>query len=162
MKQIPIAGGAVAVVDDQDFEMLSAFRWHLHNSGYPRCVLPVEQGLKKAYMHRMVMGGEVGDGRRVDHINGNPLDNRRANLRWCSMTENMRNRGATRANTSGFKGVTWDKQKRRWMAQIKVDKRQCFLGYFDDPAVAHQAYREASLAKFGEFSPYAVAQERKA
>jgi hypothetical protein len=88
----------------------------------------------------------------IDHINGDPFDNRIANLRLCDTSLNGANRGPTKLNTSGFKGVTWHKRCRKWQAQIGVKGTHYFLGLFDDPAEAHAAYVAAAIKHFGEFA----------
>lgn len=85
----------------------------------------------------------------IDHVNGNPLDNRLDNLREASHSRNCSNRGP-RQRASGFRGVT--RQGRRWRATIQVDGRWMSLGSFDDPAAAHAAYRRAAQDHFGAFA----------
>ncbi len=88
----------------------------------------------------------------LDHINGDPYDNRIANLRPCTMSENGCNRGAAANNKSGYKGVFWCKQKRKWQAKIKVRGQSYHLGFHVDPAVAAAAYAEAAQRLHGEFA----------
>lgn len=88
----------------------------------------------------------------IDHANGDPLDNRLCNLRLCDDSTNQANRKLTKLNSSGFKGVTWHKQCRRWQAAIKVHGKNHHLGLFDHPADAHSAYIAAARAYFGEFA----------
>jgi hypothetical protein len=80
----------------------------------------------------------------VDHINGEKLDNRWANLRHLTHSENMHNICAPHAhNTSGYLGVSWCNRYQKWRATINVNKKQFHLGYFDDPAVASHVHLEA-------------------
>lgn len=88
----------------------------------------------------------------VDHVNMDRSDNRLDNLRVSSRAENMWNRTAQTNNTSGFKGVTWDKRKAKWLAQISVEGRHIFLGYFASPAEAHTAYSAAAKRLHGDFA----------
>lgn len=88
----------------------------------------------------------------IDHINGDKSDNRLVNLRKATRPENMRNRGKTASNTSGFKGVTWAASLGCWKAQIKANYRSHHLGYFADPKDAHQAYLTAAARLHGEFA----------
>ncbi len=88
----------------------------------------------------------------VDHINGNPEDNRWSNLRLATNAENLRNRGKQKNNTSGFKGVTWCKTKRRWIAQIKLMQKTKNLGSFKDAAEAHEAYAAAATLIHREYA----------
>lgn len=71
-------------------------------------------------------------------------DNRRCNLRNITRTENMINVGLSKANTSGYLGVSWNIKNEKWMASIRVNKKSKNLGYYDDPEEAHQAYKEAA------------------
>lgn len=79
----------------------------------------------------------------LDHVNGVPNDNRISNLRLADASQNGLNRGAQSNNKSGFKGVSWSRVAKKWMAEIVVRGRHYHLGYHDDPARAAAAYREA-------------------
>ena len=86
------------------------------------------------------------------HISSDRSDNREANLREADRSQNMRNRGATKRNSTGLKGVCWDAGKRKWLAQIKVDGRNKHLGRYDTPEEAHAAYIQAAMREHGEFA----------
>lgn len=87
----------------------------------------------------------------VDHINGDPADNRWANLRACTQRENTRNKRASKANTSGAKGVYWDAARGKWLAAIGIDGRNKYLGRFATIDEAKAAYAVASHQLHGEF-----------
>jgi hypothetical protein len=87
----------------------------------------------------------------LDHINGVPDDNRIANLRLATPSQNQWNQGNRKNNTSGFKGVGWHR-RRRWRAQIGINGRYIHLGYFATPEEAHQTYCAAAKERFGEFT----------
>ena len=89
----------------------------------------------------------------VDHINRIRDDNRFANLREATQTENNRNRDEHPNNTSGYRGVTWNANKRLWMASITVNKKRIRLGYFERRQEAAEVYRQRALLEFGEFAP---------
>jgi hypothetical protein len=157
MKEIPLSRGKVALVDDEDYDAISAFVWHLGQGGYACRHQPDEriQAKRKRYlqgMHRMIMGLGYGDPRRIDHKNGDTLDNRRDNLRICSQSENGYNRGAQRNNTSGYKGVVWNKGRNKWTAHITYLGKAMNLGGFDDPKQAFTAYVTAAKILHGEFA----------
>jgi len=106
---------------------------------------------KKAIrLHRFIMGNPTG--KVVDHINCNTLDNRRENLRICTSQENSRNVHKYKNNTSGYKGVTYDKSHtKKWLASITVNKKVLNLGRFNTPEEAHNAYCIASKKYHGEY-----------
>lgn len=88
----------------------------------------------------------------VDHINRNPSDNRWANLRECTYSENSANTRLKSDNTSGFRGVTWHKQSGKWLARIYKNGVQKSLGLYATKSVAAEAYGKASADLYGEFS----------
>lgn len=92
-------------------------------------------------------------GQGSDHINGDTLDNRIANLRECDQRQNNGNHHRlNRHNTSGLRGVTWKRDKQKWRAYINRANRQCHLGYFDTKEAAYEAYKVAAVEHFGEFA----------
>jgi len=90
----------------------------------------------------------------IDHINGDRSDNRLVNLREASRAENGRNRGANRNNTSGYKGVSWHKSSRRWVANVYGEAGNRHLGCFNTPEEAHAAYCAAAAELYGEFANF--------
>lgn len=88
----------------------------------------------------------------LDHINGDPSDNRIANLREANQSQNMRNTPIAKKNTSGRKGVSWDKQKNLWRATITLHRRQRFVGRFSNVDDAIKAREIAEQTFHGEFS----------
>jgi len=88
----------------------------------------------------------------IDHRNGNGLDCRRSNMRPATHAQNMKNRKRHSNNTSGFKGVSLDKETGRWMARIYCDGRPIRLGGYATPDEAGMAYDEAALIHHGEFA----------
>jgi hypothetical protein len=100
-----------------------------------------------------VYGEDPGE-KMIDHINGDPADNRICNLRLAKSVDNARNRRKLEGATSSYKGVSWYKRKRKWVAQIGIDGRSTHLGYFHDELAAHMAYCEAAQKYFGEFANF--------
>lgn len=88
----------------------------------------------------------------VDHINGNHLDNRRCNLRIATVSENSRNARIRCDNSSGFKGVSYNRRKSKYRSYINSDGRQFHIGYFDNPEDAARVYDTAARFLFGEFA----------
>lgn len=107
-------------------------------------------------LHRVILermtGRPLAKIELTDHINEDKLDNRRANLRIATNAENLQNRGKYRTNTSGFKGVSWDRGRGKWRANIGVNGKYIHLGYFTTPEAAHEAYCAAALEMHGEFA----------
>lgn len=103
------------------------------------------------YMHRVIAGAKRGS--EADHVNGDTLDNRRENLRTCSVSENRRNYHRRKEGySSRFKGVTWDKSRGLWAVGIKVDRRRIHVGRFADEIVAAKAYNAAASRLHGVFA----------
>jgi len=97
------------MVDDEDYEYINRWKWYIFkgtNTFYATRTLPRVNGKHlNINMHRVIL--QTPDGMYVDHINGNGLDNRGVNLRNCTRSQNQHNRGKSRNNTSGYKGVSW-------------------------------------------------------
>lgn len=87
-----------------------------------------------------------------DHINRNGLDNRRINLRAATAFQNLGNQALRSTNKSGYKGVNWNRLRRKWQGSIKIHGRSRHLGMFTDPVDAARAYNAAALEAWGEFA----------
>ncbi len=150
-KEIPLTQGKVAIVDAADFERLSQWKWSAHkmkNTWYAVRGYRLNGKSFLVRMHREITNAEAKES--VDHIDGDGLNNRRENLRRCSQQQNCANRGPSRNNTSGFKGVSW--QKGKWRVGIKIAYRRIYLGSFDDIGEAARAYDDAARRLYGEFA----------
>lgn len=147
MKEIPLTQGKVALIDDEDFEAVSAVKWYAQHN---RVLYAASKRGRIVYMHRLILGAPPGV--QVDHINGDGLDNRRANLRLCSNSQNHANLRKRTETSSRFKGVYWNKARRKWHAQIKANQRTFYLGLFDSEEAAGAAYDRAATEHFGTFS----------
>jgi hypothetical protein len=151
---IPLTQGKHAIVDAADFEWLSQWKWHADWSER-RQTWTARTNLRRANgkyrgirMHQMLMGYL---GFRVDHRNGDGLDNRRSNLRPCTAVTNAQNRSKLTSKSSIFKGVTYNRQG-MWQAYIRVDKKLKHLGMFDNEIDAARAYNLAANEHFGAFA----------
>lgn len=157
MKKIPLTQGKFAIVDDEDYERIVAMgSWHFNN-GYASSSLAYKKpngkwGKKTLYMHRAIMHLDFLDKRLIDHINHDRLDNRRKNLRICSHLQNIRNSKKQKNNTSGYKGVSFNKNSQKFRAQIRFNNKNMCIGSFECPKEAAKAYNEAALKYHGEFA----------
>jgi len=152
MKEIRLTRGFVAIVDDDDYSRVSAYRWRASvdaRTVYAKRTSSRRSGLQTIYMHRAILG-DVCDGLEVDHINLNGLDNRRANLRLATRTQNKRNCAPYRKNSLAMKGVRWN--GKWWVAQISIQGRTKYLGRCATPSEAYRAYCAAAVPLHGEYA----------
>jgi hypothetical protein len=150
---VTLTKGYVAVIDAADVPLVEGFNWTAlvrpHTVyAYRRLTIAGHSG-PCLLLHRVILGIE-GD-RQGDHIDCDGLNNRRANLRIATRSENQRNQRRSRTNTSGVKGVTWDIGTQKWRAQIKSDSGPRYLGVFQNIEDAVAAYATASEKLHGEF-----------
>ncbi len=149
----PLGRGNFALVDDDMYDHLMQWTWHIRNGGYAaHPYREAGRGSKQRLilMHRLV--NNTPDGLFTDHINGNKLDNRRENLRTVTLTTSAWNVGMKPTNTSGYSGVTWWERDRKWTAQVMHNRRMHRIGYFDTKEHAALAYNVAAQELKG---PYA-------
>ena len=142
---------AYAIVDEDDFGHLNQWRWSLSGKGYARrkdTILGIEI---TRYMHRIVADIPDDSGLLGDHINGNRLDNRRANLRPATIDQNAQNRFAQQGKLGGvrYKGVYASQNASTYSVRIRVDGKTLYLGSFKDQEAAARVYDAAALQHFG-------------
>ena len=157
MKKIPLSQGKFALVDDCDYDYLMQWKWHYHkhhsNGGYAIRTDRTNGKQRAVHMHRVILERKgFKNFAQTDHRNQNKLDNRRGNLRPATASQNKCNNSKNKNNTSGYKSVSWDKRREKWRAQIMINRKNKFLGYYDDPREAARAYNEAALKYHGEFA----------
>lgn len=151
-KLIQLTKGKLATVDDADFDWLSKYRWHLQSAGYAARREGTGNGNrgKIVLMHRVILG--IPSGLRGDHIDGDKLNNTRANLRIATAQENNRNRKPLEGSSSHFKGVCWNRQVGKWRAQIMVARRTRTIGDYATELQAAAAYDTEARRLFGPFA----------
>ena len=150
---VKLTQGQVAIIDAEDLEKISTHRWCAAWCPNRKCYVAAtnvyESGKRVGlmYMHRLIMDAKKGE--VVDHIDGNPLNNRKGNLRICTLKNNNTNHPKRIDNTSGRKGVY--KTNGKWEASIRINGKLTHLGYFDsfDEAVAVRTFYEKQI--YGEF-----------
>mgnify|MGYP001561184830 len=155
-REIPLTQGKFAIIDDDDFDIVNKHKWCAVKDGgtfYARTnVLRKGGGYIAISMHRLILGLIPNDGKQVDHRDCDGLNNTRANIRFSTQTENLRNQRISSRNKSGFKGVSWFKRDKKWKADIRLDGKGIFLGIFATKEEAHQAYCMAATEYFGKFA----------
>ena len=149
MKQIPLKGGLVALVSDEDYQALSKHRWY-NSSGYARRYDKAQK--KMVLMHREILG--VTDPNIcIDHKNRNKVDNRRENLRIATHSQNLQNAGKRSGKcTSKYKGVSYSAPTKKWMAAISFRKKRVILGFYEDEIEAALEYNWWAKKLFGPFA----------
>ena len=158
MKEIDIKGHKV-LIDDEDFDRVTALKWWVDKSNIVKRGLvyfyhsfKIENGKKyDQSLQRFILGLERRDGFQGDHINGDTLDNRRCNLRKCTVAENTQNAKIHKNNTTGYKGVHLHKPTNKYVARIGINNMRILLGYFNTAEEAYAAYCEASKKYHGDF-----------
>ncbi len=155
---VTLTRGYVAVIDAADAPLVAGHNWtameHLRSDGTIRTVCAHRKELVDGkrvtvYLHRVIAG--TPDDLVTDHIDGDGLNNRRANLRAATTAQNGHNERRAINNTSGVKGVHWHKRDRRWCAKIRLRRKSIYLGEFAHLLDAAEAYAKASAELHGEF-----------
>jgi len=157
MKKIDISTkkypNTFAKVDDEDFEILNTHKWYYSSARgkmYTSRNIRINGKRKRLYMHTAILGKVAS--KEIDHRNGDTLDNQRCNLRHCTHAENSQNRKINANSTSGFKGVSWDNNNKKWKSRITHNGKLIHLGLFPCLTKAVKCYTEAAKKYHGNFS----------
>lgn len=153
MIEISLTQGKVALIDDEDLEIIEGYKWYCrktHHNYYAVAHKYIERKRTSIQMHREILKCTFKE-YQVDHIDGNGLNNCKSNLRIVTPQQNSFNRKYT-FGTSMYKGVSWNKRDDFWQATIKYNGKSKMLGYFKDEMDAAKAYNEAAKELFGEFA----------
>jgi len=171
MKTIPLTRGKFALINDEDVEIVSNYKWHAHYDGYNWYAKTNIKGINGKQsmmaMHRLLMGCIKGDGKIIDHKDGNGLNNQRCNIRFATPSQNVANKEKTRGS-SKYLGVYFSRVIRRefrkrtndyrawvstcWIAQIRVNGKIIHLGRHKEEKSAALAYNEAAKIHHKEFA----------
>lgn len=153
MIEVPLSRGMVAIVDDDDFERVSRLRWYAHWSGrrwYARHERRESGTRVRLYMHRLLASGA-----EVDHWDGDGLNNRRANLRPATRSQNLANISQRADSQQPYKGI-FMRPSGRWGVRVQGKT----VGTFDSPDLAARAYDSAARRVFGAFARLNFPEER--
>lgn len=148
---IPLSGGrGVALVDEGDLEQVQPYSWCLSDNGSGKVYAKGRVSGKVVFLHRFITNAPKGVD--VDHWNDDGLDNRRANLRVASRSQNLANSTGRRHRRSQFRGLYWHRKLGKWGVAIKSDGQRQHLGVFESEEEAARAWDAAALAAWGAFA----------
>jgi len=143
---------AKAMIDSDDIAKVENRKWCLNDQGY----VISGYGKGRVRLHHIILDFKYRytDNFEIDHINTNPLDNRKSNLRKITHQQNISRQKISKVNTSGYKGVCYDKNTKGWKARIFVKGKYFYLGQFKTKEEAAIAYNDAAIKHFGEFANF--------
>lgn len=158
MKLIQLTQGQFALVDDEDYERVSKFKWYAAGKSrggdfyaMRRSTKNGGEARKNIHLHRSILNDPPLE-MDVDHINHNTLDCRKSNLRACTKSQNrMNRRGPQKNSKTGLRGVLFDSDRGKFLAQIRMGGKNIYIGRFDSAESASAAYIEANKKYFGDF-----------
>jgi len=155
MKEIPLSRGMVSLVDDEDFERVSQYRWVVKSNRtgqiYAHRALWVGGKRTSQTMHRFILG-LTNPRVQTDHRDGDGLNNQKQNIRTCGQEDNAKNRRKLKPSSSQYKGVAFRDNPPRWIGRIRVSGKYIWLGAYMTEIAAAQAYNAAAQEHFGEFA----------
>lgn len=134
----------VVLIDEEDRDRVMRHSWSVNKLGYVSS--------SKGSLHRFIMQCEKGDAKIVDHINHNPLDNRKKNLRLVTASQSNINRRAQKNGSSGHKGIYWEKDRERWRAYATKDGKKYHIGVYKTLEEAVRGYSEKIGDIHGEWA----------
>jgi AP2 domain. len=153
----PIGKDQTALIDRLDADFIEDYQWYLSKAmgGYIQRQVTQEGKVKNIYLHREIAQRMVGDRPLtnkdfVEYQNENKLDNRRENLLITTISEHGQRRKKSQRNKSGYRGVFYSKNREKWQASIQAHRKKEFLGYYQTPEEAAQAYNNAATRHYGD------------
>jgi len=143
---------ASATADLEDIDKIKKYKWHLNEDGY---VVYIDECSRFISLHYVILGLDnyTNTKFQIDHIDKNPLNNKKENLRKSTRQQNLMNRNLFKNNKSGITGVYWSDIKNKWISQIKYNKKSITLGSFKNKENAIASRLKAEIKYFGEFAP---------
>lgn len=158
MKKIKLTQNKYTLVDDEDFKKLNQFKWFARKDSksgifyVARNSKTIKGKRHMVHMHREIMN--VLKNIDIDHKDGNGLNNQKNNLRLATRSQNNMNQKKRKDNISGFKGVSWRKDNKKWRTNISVEGKTITIGYFKTALEASKAYIKACIKYHGKFANY--------
>jgi hypothetical protein len=154
-RRIKLTRGKYAIVDVEDFERLNKYKWHCSPYGYAKRSVYRSDDRGKSqvdiYMHSVVCPAPTG--MVTDHVNRNKLDNRKANLRPATRTQNNWNRNLKTENgKTRYHGISWKKDVKKWRVRLTINGRRQTFGYYADEVEAAKAYDRVAKKHRGQFA----------
>lgn len=151
MKIIKLTRSQIAMIDNEDFELVSKYKWWCSDKLYAYSFIPGPHPQKKVNMARLIMNCPFD--KIIDHIDHNTLNNQKVNLQICSRRENSLNRVKRNNTSSIYKGVSWSKTKQKWITQIRTpNTKRAYIGAFDKEYRAAMVYDLWAKDLYGEFA----------
>lgn len=153
--RVPLARGQIALISPEDSDLNNQTWSPLKERSGGYYAIGTVQG-RRVLMHRIILGRILGRlldrTEQCDHIDLNKLNNQRSNLRLATGSQNQQNKPKPASNTTGYKGVSFDKKRGKYYARIRTGIKRIHLGYFDDPVQAYSAYCEAAKQYHGDYA----------
>ncbi len=153
MIKIPLSQNKFALIDDEDLGVVSLFKWCVRkrdNILYAHTWINLNGKDTSLKMHRLIMNAKPD--KDLDHKDGDGLNNQKHNLRFCTVAQNAMNKFGNKNSSSQYKGVSWSKRNKNWVASIQTNHKSIYLGSFKSEIEAAQAYDTKAIELFGEFA----------
>lgn len=148
-KEIPLTQGKIALIDDEDYERIIQYHWYADKHGYTYYARRSFNN-KHDYLHRFIMNAKPGE--QIDHLDGNGLNDQKYNLRIVNNSQNHMNSKKHLDGLNKYKGISWNKRKKKWVATICLNYKHIHLGFFINELDAARAYDEAAKKYHGEYA----------
>lgn len=148
MRKIQLSQGKYAFVDDKNYKKLSKYKWHAQKFGKYWYATRTEVVL----MHRQIMGLKKGNPLLVDHKDRDGLNNQKKNLRSCTKSQHQHTQKRKGTGVSKYRGVSWNKKRKRWQAKIQFQGKTIMIGSFKNEKQAALAYDNKAKELFNEFA----------